>query len=533
MKSFLLPVLLAALVLMACGSEDSTEEASPLSVIPERAMISIVLTDPAEMVRNIDGYIEDGAPVLGENLLENLICEQLAVSCMDSMPSRYGFDPSGEVVFWMESTMPQSMGMAVSAPDFQLFLSLLEEMGAELVDEEPILGETVYSINTGEDSKYLAGVRGVVLVASSGAKLEALMQGLAPVTSDEVATASLAIKINLSMIGPMAVAQMPMARMMMMQGMAADTTMPSFVPAVMEVYLDGIELFLTQADMMEFTLVTESENFVLRKKVSFIDGSSIGEMLVSSPETDMVQYLTQGDVATVRFQMPSEIAFYITRAFTEVFTGEISDEVLRFWSSMVSNGAVSIYSDDFMHMVAAYEVSGDATTEEIAVQYSDYLGTIMPFLEQNDDLANTFSIQDNGIVRIDGVDFYSMSMSIQPDTTLAMNFDYWLTVHDGALLLETSPQPEILLSIVSGDYIPAELEESGNLAGEMSLVGYINLIMAISPQGMDIPEIGSDVIFNWDGDYAEGEIYGEMSMDGSDAVAAGFAYYELISAMEE
>ncbi len=525
-------MLLTSLVLMACGGGDAAEEASPLSVVPERAMISVVVSDPAGMVRNIDGYIKDGAPALGENLLENLICEQLAVPCLDSMTSRYGFDPSGQVVFWMESAMPQSMGMAASAPDFQLFISLLEEMGAELTDEEPILGEAVYSVDAEDGVKYLAGVRGVALMAASSEKLETLISNLMPAASDDAVPASVTMKFNLSMIGPMAAAQMPMARMMMMQSMAADTAMPVFMPAFMDVYLDGIESFLTQADMMELTLVIEPENFVIRKRATIIPGSFLAETFASVSETDMIQYITQGDVATARFRMPSEIAYLATKAFTEVFTSEISDENLRFWGTMVSNGAVSVYNDDFVHMTAAYEIAEGTTLEEIAAVYADYFGVFIPYMEQNAEMANFFSIQDNGIVQVDGVDFYSMSMSIQTDTTSAMTFDYWLTVRDGVLLLETAPDPDNLLSIVAGDYIPAELDGTGDMAGEMSLAGYIDLIMTMSPGGMDISETGSDVIFKWDGGYGENEIYGEMSMDGSDAVATGFAFYGLISAMQ-
>ena len=531
MKSILLAVLFMALLLMACGGQDSAEEANPLSVIPERAMVSIVLNDPAGMVRNIDGYIRDGAPVLGEEILENLICGQLDISSLDSMTSRYGFDPSGEVAFWMESAVPTSMGMAVSAPDFPLFISFLEEMGAELIIEESIQGEAVYSLDTENGTMYIAGVRGVALMAMSAPKLETLITGLSGETSYEIEPASLTMKFNLSMIGPMAVAQMPMARMLMTQGMAADTTMPSFVPAIMDVYMNGIESFLSQADELQLILITGPENVVLRKNVSFIAGSSIAEMLVSNAEEDMLEYITQGDLATVRYQMPEELAYQITKAFTEVFTEEVDDEMMRFWSSMASNGAVSIFNDGIMHMVAVYALPADVSIEDIALMYSDYLEFVMPFIQQNEEIANSFNFLDNGIVEIDGFDFYSMSMSIQ-DSTMNMDFDYWMAVHNGVLLLETAPQPSILLSIVSGDYIPAELEGTGEMAGEMSLAGYFNLIMAISPNGMNIPEIGSDVIFNWNGGFDQGEIYGEVTMDGSDAVSTGFTLFGLISAME-
>ncbi len=532
MKLYLVAALVVALMLMACGSDSTVEEASPLSVLPERAMISFVLNDPAALVRNIDGFIEDGAPLLGVKLLENLICEQLALPSMDSITSRYGVDPSGQVVLWMESAMPTSSGMAVSAPDFPLFISLLEEMGVELTTEESIDGLPVYSMDAEQGKMFFTGTRGVALMAMSSIKLSALVSSLSSETQSAIAPASLNMKFNLSMIGPMAAGQMPMARMLMMQGMAADTTMPAFVPAFMDVYMDGIESLLTQADMLEITIGTDAENFVMKKRISFIPGTELAELLVHSPATDMLDFITMGDVATVRFQMPSEIAFEITKAFTEVFTTELDDEVLEFWSSMASNGAVSIYNDDFIHMTAAYEVNSDVSVEDIAVMYSDYLYLLMPLLEQNAELEGSFSIEDNGIVEIDGTNFYSMSMSILPDSTSSFTFNYWMTVHNGALLLETAPEPAVLLSIIAGDYVPAELTGSGEMAGEMSLAGYLNMVMAMGVGEMDIPEIGSDVIIHWDGGYSDGVVTGEMIMDGSDALATGFAFFGLISAME-
>lgn len=532
MKRFILAALLTAMLLTSCGSDVDSEEASPLSVVPVRAIVSIVVSDPAGMVKNIDGYIQNGVPALGANVLENLICEQLDVSCLDSMTARYGFDPSGDVAFWMESAMPGSMGLAVSAPDFPLFLSLMEEMGMEIVVEEHLGDVAVYSMDSEKGTIFVAGSQGVALMAMSGAKLETLINGLSAETHYQADPASLTMKFNFSMIGPMAAAQMPMARMMVARGMAADTTMPAYLPGIMNVYLDGIESFLSQADMMEFTLITGPENFVVKKNVSFVSGSTLAEMLVATDEPDMIHNITRGNVATVRVQMPPEIAFQITKAFTDVFTTDVSDEILHFWSTMASNAAVAVYDDNFIHTVVAYEVEDDLTIQEVAVLYSDYLELLTPFLAQSEEFANSFSIQDYGIVQVEGTEFYSMSMSIQPDTVSAMNFDYWLTVHDSALLLETAPQPEILLSIVSGDYTPAELAGTGQMAGEMSMAGYFKLIMSVSPNGMDIPEIGSDVIFNWDGGYSEGEIYGEMSMNGSDAVATGFAIFGLLSAMK-
>jgi|GEM_PF-1515051 len=532
MKRSLVVAALSLMVIAACGGSDPSEVASPLSVIPEVTMISVVLDDPAGIVRNIDGYIATGAPILGEAILENLICAQLGISSLDSMQARYGFDPSGQVAFWMESAMPQSMGLAVSSPDFPLFVSLLEELGAELTLGEPINGEAVYSMQSENGTVYMTGMRGVALMAMSSGKLEGMMAALSPDVSTESISASLTMKFNLAMIGPMAAAQMPMARMMMMQGMAADSTMPAFVPGLMNVYMDGIEVLLSQAEMLELTLVTGPENFIIRKNITFIPGSSLYEILSGVETADMLQYIPQGDVATVRFRMPSEISYEVVKAFIGVFTTEISEENLRIWSSMSSNAAVSMFGDQPMHMVAAYDIGGETTIEDIAQIYSDYMELFIPLMSQNEEFASGFEFVDNGIVQVDGADFYSVSMKIQPDSTINMSFDYWMTINDGVLLLETGTEPELLLGVLSGNYTPAQVEGTGDMAGEMSLAGYISLMMAITAPEMALPEIGTDVIIKWNSTFADGSIRGEVSMDGSDAVATGFACYGLISAMQ-
>ncbi len=533
MKYFMLSTLVAVLMLMGCGTEDvSVENASPISVVPERAMVSVILTDPAGIVRNIDSYISEGAPILGEYLLENLICEQLDISNLDSLTSQYGINPSGQIAFWMESAMPQSMALAFSASDFQIFVSLLEEMGSELIVEEPVMGETVYSIVTEEGTKYICGTKGVVLVASTKTSLETMITNLSPDPSFEIEPTSISMKFNISMIGPMAVSQMPLARMMMDQGIAADSTMPAFVPAMLDVYMDGFEILLSQVDMLELTIVAGAENVVIKKRASFVEGSELAEMFEEIPQRDMIPNISQGDLATVRFQMPEVIAFEITKAFTNVFTSELSDETLGFWSAMAANGAVSIYDDDFVHIAAAYELSEETSIEDVAYLYSEYITLIKPVIEQNTEIEQSFELLNEGIIQVQGIDFYNISIIITPEEPTSMEFNYWMTTFDGALLIETSPEPDVLLSIVSGDYVPAELPGTGEFSGEMSIAGYLKLIMTMSPNGTELPDIGSDVIFYWDGSYSNRSISGEMSMNGSNAVATGFAFFGLISAMQ-
>ena len=529
MKNNLLVVLFVVLIFVGCGTkEPTTENANPLSVLPENVMVSIIINNSTGMVNNIDGYIEEGAAVIGQNFLENLICTELHISSFDSIPVNYGIDPSGQIVFWMENATPQSMGLAASAPDFDLFITVLEDLGQEVVTEEPINDVVVYSVNTDNGTKYLAGNNGVALVAASLSKLEEMLTNLSTDQVFELAPTSLTINVNLAMIGPMAAAQMPMAKMMMMQGMASDTTMPDFVPAMMDVYMDGFEAILTQADQLEFTLITGSEEFVMKKRVSFLPETELATMFVATEAQDMLPFITQGDIATVRYQMPEELTFTISKAFSEVFTTEISDEMIGFWSEITANGAMSLFSGDFVHMVAAYETDGSVTLEQIAEMFSEYFDAILPILQQNEEMAAAFSIQDNGIVQIDGFDFYSISMNILSDSEVDFNFDYWITIHDGVMLLETAEHPGILLDIISGGYTPADLPGTGAMAGEMSLAGYLGMVMSLNQDGMELPEIDSDVIISWDSYCEDGVVYNEMSFDGSDAVATGFVFAGLI-----
>ncbi len=530
MKKLMIQVLLAAFLLSGCG-EGEAEQANPLSLVPEDAMMSFVLNDPASIIRNIDGYIEDGAPILGAAMLENLICEQLDIASLDSMAARYGFDPSGQIVFFMESAMPQSMVIAASAPDLPLFLSLMEEMGAEFADEEPMNGQPVYSIDTENGNMFITGSAGVAVMTLSAGKLETVVSELSGDAALTVDPASLYMKFNMAMIGPMAAGQMPMARMIMMQGFAEDPDMPSFVPAMMDIYMDGIEIFLTQADLVEITLTVGPEDFAVRKNITFLEGSDLAAMFAApSSGRDMLELVPAGNVATVRFRMDEELLYSVTSALTEAFTESMPEETIQFWSSISSNSAISVYDDQAMHLVAAYELSEDITIEQIALMYNEYLNALTPILSESPEMAEAFSCIDNGVVQIDGTDFYSMSMSISVDSTSSMLFEYWLTVHDGALLLETGTAPEKLLSVISGEYEPAEVTGTGDNAGEMSLAGYLTLVMAFSPAGMEVPEIGSDVIIRWDGGADNGAIRGEMIMNGRDAVATGFAFAGILSA---
>ena len=528
MKRWYVPVILAAMLVAGCG-EGPSEQANPLSLVPDNAMIVVTLNDPAGVVRNIDGYIEDGAPILGANMLENLVCEQLAIPSLDSMTARYGFDPSGIVVFWMENAMPNSMGMAVSAPDLPLFLSLMEEMGAQLTDEEPVKGNPVYSIDTGDGTVYITGSGGVAIMTMAQTKLEPLIDRLSD-QGGEVLPTSLTMQFNLAMIGPMVAGQMPMARTMMLQGLAEDPTMPEFVPGLMNVYLDGIELVLTQADVATVTMTIGPEDFSVTKDLVFLEGSELAGMMVSPGGRDMLELIPAGDVATVRFRMPEEISIGIIQAFTEVFSPGAESENLQFWAGMSSNAAVAMYDDTPMHLVAAYNLEEDVTLEQIAVMYSEYMDSFSSAFQSIGEIGEFFEIADNGIVQYEGADFYYMSMAIEVDTLTSMNFDYWMTIHNGALLLEMAEEPSLLLDVISGDFIPAALTGTGDIAGEMSLAGYLGMIMAFSPNGMDLPEINSDVIIRWDGGFGDGGMHTVMTLNGRDALATGFAFFGLLSA---
>ena len=77
----------------------------------------------------------------------------------------------------------------------------------------------------------------------------------------------------------------------------------------------GFEAILTQADQLEFTLITGSEEFVIKNRVSFLPETELATMFVATEAEDMLPFITQGDIATVRYQMPEELTFTISKAF--------------------------------------------------------------------------------------------------------------------------------------------------------------------------------------------------------------------------
>ncbi len=129
--------------------------------------------------------------------------------------------------------------------------------------------------------------------------------------------------------------------------------------------------------------------------------------------------------------MPEEMAMGITSAFTGVFLPDPPEGSMEFWSSLASNAAVSMFSDGPMHMVAAYELTGQETLADIAGMYGDYMDVFQDLFSGNASMEGAFVITEGEIVQVDGVDLYTTSMEITQDPDTRMAFTYWMTVHQG------------------------------------------------------------------------------------------------------
>ncbi|PIE53191.1 hypothetical protein CSA37_02280 [Candidatus Fermentibacteria bacterium] len=527
MKKLLSAAVFTVLLVFGCGEEQSVP-ADPLSLVPEDAMIVIVLNDPAGIVRNIDGYIEDGVPAMGASMLENRICSQLEIASLDSMPSRYGLDPFGKMVFFMDNTMSQSIIFAVSSPDLTSFMTLMEKFGAEFQADQAIDSNPVYSIENGDGTMFITGLNGVAVIATDRTELESIIGKLSAETAIEVDPASLYMKYNMAMIGPLVMGQMPMARMLMKQSVQEEPAVPLYLPEIMDVYMDGLEVFLSQTDMVEITLSIGAEDIILRKNVVFTEGSDLAAAVVPGQERNMLQMIPMGDLANIRFSVPEEMSYQIARAGTGIFASDVPEETIRFWASLASSGGTAVYSDaEYLHQVSAFNLPEEYTIQDVSEMYRDYFSYLIPAISRDEEFARYFSITDNGIVQIDGCDFYNISMEINEETS--MQFNYWITVNERTLLLETGNSPDRLISVINGSYQPAEVAGTGPMAGEISLAGYMELITAFTPGVMDIPEINHDLIIRWDGDYGDGSVQSEIVMNGRDASAAGFALFEALS----
>ncbi len=478
---------LFALVLAGCGSQ---EPASPLSLLPEDAMVSVVLTQPVTAVRNMDAYIASGAPFLGEGVVENAAVSYLGIDALDDLAT-LGVDPQGSVVFWMESMMPQSMAMAVSITDMTAFISLLERLGLEFEPGEPLDKMEVFQAPSENGTIFVAESRGVALMAMTRNKLSEMAQALDPEAALEVPPASVYSSVNIAMIGPMAASQIPMIA----QAAATDAEMPAFAGNLMTLYFDAAVVVLNQTDRAEVILTFGPETITADQTVLFKEGSDLARLVVTPDSPSLLDRIPAGQVMSAQVKMPPELTGIVMNSIYQAIGFEIDPAVADIWTEMSSCAAMSFFSDGFMRFMAVYSMPQGQDLAGMTAMIMDMAARSQSMLPQ--EMAGLVSFSPCENITVDGVEMMNSRFTVimtgeeAPFDTLTIN--YWFASLDGLFMVETGEAPTAILQTVSGDFAPASgiqgLSGDGMFDYAMEIGGYLGMIRQFSPEDIDLPEI--------------------------------------------
>lgn len=480
--------LLAALILILVPGCGRREPASPLSLLPDNPLVAVVVVEPVSAVRNIDGYVAAGAPLLGTGLVENALAEILGIEGMDDLSS-VGLDPEGSIVFWMESMMPQSMAMAVSVSDFSGFLELLSRLGLDFQPGQALNGLEVYQAASENGTVYAAESRGVALLSMSRNRLSSMSEALAPAEAGE--PGSLRFSMNIGMIGPMAASQLPM----LARQTALEADMPGIAEDFIDLYFEATAAFLTQTLLGEARMVFSPDDVSIVQTVVFREGSDLAEMLVPPSTPSLLSRIPAGDVLSMQMRVPRRITTLLMEKLCEVTGLNLGPETTELWADMSSSAAMSIFREGHMSFIIAYQMPPGADLESVTLAMSEMTAEAMALLPSELDDTVMFSALE--AVEVQGVSMKTFTFTLVPPETDefptdSMVFSYWYAQHDGLFLVESGEEPLRILSVVSGEYEPASgiegLTGEGVFSYAMDIGGYFELIRQFSPDDIPLPD---------------------------------------------
>ncbi|MFO7626111.1 MAG: hypothetical protein R6V62_02490 [Candidatus Fermentibacteraceae bacterium] len=486
LQRFAVFTCLVTLALSGCGSQ---EPANPLSLLPENAMVSVVLTQPVTAVRNMDAYIASGAPFLGENVVENAAVSYLGIDALDDLAA-LGFDPQGSVVFWMESMMPQSMAMAVSITDLTAFLSLLERLGLAFEPGEPIDKMKVFQAPSENGTIFVAESRGVALMAMTRNKLSEMSRALETEAVREVAPASIHSSVNIAMIGPMAASQIPMIA----QAAATEADMPAFAGNLMTLYFDAAVVVLNQTERAEMTLSFGPETVTAHQTVFFKEDSDLARLVVTPDNPSLLDRIPAGQVMSAQVRMPPELTGIIMNSVYQAMGYSIDPAVADIWTEMGSCAAMSLYSDGFMRFMAVYVMPSGQDLSGMTAMIMDMAARSQSMLPPEMTGMLTFSPCET--ITVDGIEMmnsrFTVVIPVEEGSVDTLALSYWFASHDGLFMVESGDAPTAILQTVSGNFTPASgmpgLAGDGMFNYAMEIGGYLGIIRQFSPEDIDLPE---------------------------------------------
>ena len=478
-------ICLLMLALSGCGRQ---EPASPLSLLPENAMVSVVLTQPVAAVRNMDAYIASGAPFLGTGVVENAAVGYLEVESLDDLDS-LGIDPEGAIVFWMESMMPQSMSMAVSVTDFPAFLSLLGRIGLEFVPGQPLDKLEVFQAPYENGTIYAAESRGVAILTMTRNKLSTMAEALGPDPSVDIPPASIFSSVNIAMVGPMAASQLPMIA----QTATMDSEIPPFAQNFLNLYFDAAVVFLNQTERYDMTLTFGADSINIKQIVVFKEGSDLARLVVTPSNPSLLDRIPAGQVMSAQVKMPPELTGIILSSVYEAIGMNLDPAALATWTEMSGCAAMSFFSDGFMRFMAVYNMPADADLASMSVMIMDMAAQSQSFLPP--EMAGMITYSPTESTVIEGVEFMTTRFTVlmPPEEGIpdSLAITYWFASDDGLFFVETGDVPAGILQALSGDFSPAAdipgLTGDGMFSYAMEIGGYLGMIRQFSPEDISLP----------------------------------------------
>ncbi|MCK4506536.1 MAG: hypothetical protein KAW14_13055 [Candidatus Aegiribacteria sp.] len=509
-------MIFAAAVLIAlfaaCGAQPEDEAPiSALDILPDDVLFSMAIINPAIVISSLDLY-GSGIPILGETAVSGWILSLLDCADMAEVETKLGINIDGNLVFFMQSMMPQSIGAAMSVTDADVFwtnIGLTPEAG------EPLDGYEVSTIDVEFGNLYFCSTRGLLLGAGSRAGLQSMLEridGSLPASLPGIPDGSLYFYANVASFGPIAASQLAMIRPQIIASMdTADGAEVEITEKVLGMYFDIINLFLMETSSVDFVLSFESEFITGTSSVRFIPGSSLDQYIIPAEIDDMTGLVPAGNAIAARISidpLTSEVA--MNAVFGAIGIEDIPREMVAFWSQCSRNTAMSMTSDpdNPMHIIAVYEMPEGAGLEQVHEVYDMQFSVMDNILDMPG-----LSFSEVQYAELDGIEWVTFGMdmdmtALQPDVEdsapLAQNVSWkaWLTVSDGILYVEMAEQPLTVPQLIAGTWqgetvgsMPAmrNISDSAEIAMMINVPEYLNMAMSMS--GLEVPYIDADPVW--------------------------------------
>ena len=537
MKTIMMFAVVLVAIFAACGTQPEDDAPiSALDILPDDVLFSMAIINPAIVISSLDQY-GSGIPILGETSISGWILSLLDCADMSELETKLGIDTNGSLVLFMQSMMPQSIGVAMSATDADVFwtnIGLTPEAG------EPLDGYEVSTIDVEFGKLYFCSTRGLLLGAGSRAGLQSMLEridGSLPASLPGIPDGSIYFYANVASFGPIAAAQLSMLQPQIIANMDdTEGVEGELTEKVLGMYFDLINLILLETSSVDFVLSFESEFITGTSSVRFVPGSSLDQYIIPVEIDDMTGLVPAGNAIAARISidpLTSEAA--MNAVFKAMGFEDIPRDMVTFWAQCSRNTAMSMTSDpdNPMHIIAVYEIPEGAGLEQLHEVYDMQFSIMENILD-----IPGLSLSEVQYAEFDGIEWVTFGMDIdmtelQPDVEdsapLIQNVSWkaWLTVSDGILYLEMAEQPLIVPQLIAGTWqgetvgsMPAmmNISDSAEIAMVINVPEYLNMAMSMS--GLEVPYIDADPVwFEIEVDFTGGGVTKHFRVSGNGLTA--------------